>query len=206
MRLAVCFYGETRDYDKCIPIWTNFITKHNPHIYFHTWERGPSENIFHRGLIAGSIEERLNFEALKDGVDEYSSSARNVLPQTFSILRSISLMSRQYDFVIRTRFDLRLDELDLIDFSTMDPSKFYVCDNHWHGSSAIFDDNIMISSQDNIRCHNGGLFQYACESIKEHRVIPSGEQLIYHYFEKNDLMKDLIRTPALNFTLARNIS
>lgn len=208
MRIALCLYGETRDYYNALPSWEKFITKYQPDLFWHTWDSLPIYGIFSYNLKAGHVEVSKKFDTY--GVTEWGSSARNVLSQVYSIDRSIQLMSeyseeRPYDFVVRARFDLVLLNPEAITFEYLDPSKFYICDNHWRGSNDIFDDNLMIGNQSNMIEHNGYLRINAYHYIHTHKLIPSGEQLISDRFKSFDLMENLVRTDMLNFTLARNL-
>jgi len=202
MKLALCLYGQTRDYDKALPSWEKFIHKYQPDLYWHTWDSVPILGLFNYNLKEGIIKKYIkeDFDWITTGVTEYSSTARNVCPQIRSMNRSISLIKydNDYDFIIRSRFDLVLHEPEAITFEYLDPSKYYVANNHWRDNPDIFDDNIMIGGSGMRKIgYEWKLYEY----IQRNKVIPSGEQFISHLFKT----KDVVRTDLLNFTLARNI-
>ncbi len=139
-----------------------------------------------------------------------SSSAKNVLPQTYSIMQSDKLrtdyeqlMGFKYDWVVRSRFDLSLHSPTTIPFDTMENTNVYVCANHWPGIFGLYDDNIMIGSSFDMEMISSKLFNYAIVQIQNHKVIPSGEQLLYAYMERRHAF--IKKIDSLNFTLGRNL-
>jgi hypothetical protein len=207
MKIALCLHGQLRDYDKSLDSWTAFIKKYKPDLYWHTWDDVPKYGIFQYNLIKGVTEKSTKYDY--SGVTEWASTARNVGPQFESIHNVLSMIGQShrgpYDFIVRARWDLVLHNPTTIDFELLNPNRYFVAGNHWAGNPDMIDDNIMIGSSPNIYCHNRIAWWLRSYWLSDRKLIPSGEQLISSYFKQNDLMKDVVKTEALNFTLARNL-
>jgi hypothetical protein len=208
MKIALCLYGQTRgrDYGKALPSWEKFMHKYQPDLYWHTWDSVPVYGLFQYNLKAGLIESSdLDLSWFSRGVTEYGSSARNVCHQVESINKSLGLRTLDYEWTVRSRFDLVLHNPDVLDFNLMDQRKHYICSNHWRDSNTTFDDNIMIGGRFSHVMQKNSLRAHLIQYIKSKRLIPSGEQLLYDFFETYKSMDTLVKTEALDFTLARNI-
>lgn len=210
MRIALCLYGKQRDLHKCHQSWLHFIEAYNPDIFFHTWRDTVRSLLLRENAKSYLVSQDIDFSHLHPGITEYGSSAVNVLPQTYSIMQSDklrtdyeNLMEFKYDWVVRSRFDIALHTPTAIPFDTLDKANVYVCANHWPGQSEIYDDNIMIGSSDQMQMISGKLFEYTKAQIINHKIIPSGEQVLSSFMERrNNLIKKI---DSLNFTLARNL-
>lgn len=207
MKIALVLYGKQRDLNKCLVPWQQFNKTYNPDIFYHTWVVGI--NLFESKTSMFSRD--IDFSHLHPGITEYGSSAVNVLPQTYSIMQSDKLrtdyenvMGFKYDWVVRSRFDISLHTPTAIPFDTLDPlTHYYVCANHWPGQNDMCDDNIMMSSSENMQMMSSRLFDYAVAQILNHKIIPSGEQLISSYLQRRG--SPVKKIDSLNFTLGRNL-
>lgn len=205
-RIALCLHGQLRpdhNYFYVEKSWHEFIKRYDPDVYWHTWTgQGLPSFIFNNNLKSGLIEAPREYNY--HGVTEWASTARNVGPQFESIGKVLNMVW-DADFIVRSRWDLMLHNPAVINFDLLDPNKYYVCGNHWAGHPDMIDDNIMIGSRDNILYDNSLRAWLDIFWIRGRGLIPSGEQLISSYFKEHDLMKDVIKTELLNFTLARNL-
>lgn len=211
MRIALCLYGKLREHIKCRPAWESFQRAYNPDIFQHMWGDTHMQAVLNEtNTKMLKIDQDIDFSHLHPGIDQYSSSAKNVLPQTYSIMQSDklrtdyeNLMGFKYDWVVRSRFDLSLHAPTSIPFHSMENINVYVCANHWPGDNGMYDDNIMIGSSFDMEMISPKLFNYAIAQIQNHKVIPSGEQLLSAYMERRHAFTKKIE--ELNFTLGRNL-
>jgi hypothetical protein len=211
MRIALCLYGKRRDFDKCKPAWNKFKAAYAPDVFYHGWG---SDDV--SGTLNGTntkaimISQDIDFSHLHLGINQYTSSAVNILPQTYSIMHSDrlrmeyeELMGFKYDWVIRSRFDISLHTPTDIPFHTLDHNHYHVCANHWPGDNGMYDDNLMLGNSEQMTWISSQLFGYAKAQIQGYRVIPSGEQLLSNYIKTRTTT--IHKTSHLNFTLGRNL-
>ena len=211
MRIALVLYGKRRDYEKCRTTWNQFKQAYDPDIFYHGWGSDHVEGTLNGTKTKGiMISQDIDFSHLHQGINQYSSSAVNVLPQMYSILQSDrirvdyeNIMGFKYDWIVRSRFDLSLHFPTTIRFDVLDAKQHYVCANHWPGLNDMYDDNIMMSSSDNMRFISHRMFDYTLIQILNHKVIPSGEQILGSYIKSNSIVVNKIE--SLNFTLGRNL-
>jgi hypothetical protein len=210
-KVALVLYGKKRELEKCQPAWQAFKQAYVPDIFYHSWGDAYVSGVLNSSdTKAVMISQDIDFTHLHPGINQYASSAVNVLPQTYSILHADRLrtiyedvMGFRYDWVIRSRFDLSLHAPDKIPFDLLDPNYYYVCANHWPGTGPVWDDNIMMGSSVNMAKISRELFNYAVGEINFHKVIPSGEQLLSTYIQRQPVA--VFKSDFLNFTLGRNL-
>ena len=148
MKIALCFYGQSRNIDKSYEnIYNNIIKDNNVDIFIHTWKN----NLYDRAIkfydpISYTISTDMNFDYRKKTNDPHI----NVYPQLYSIskVRQLKIDHEleydiKYDIVIKMRMDLVL--YNKIDFINIDSSKINVCSNK-HPHHRWFDDNFSISN------------------------------------------------------------
>ena len=82
MKIAVCLYGKQREFEKCRPSWITFGDTYTPDIFYHSWD-GILWGINTKAIM---ISPDMEFAHLHPGIDQYSSSAKNVLHNTSSTL------------------------------------------------------------------------------------------------------------------------
>ena len=211
MKVALILYGKKRELEKCQPAWQAFKQAYVPDIFYHSWGETYVSGVLNSSdTRAIMISQDIDFSNLHKGINQYASSAVNVLPQTFSIMQADRLRTDyedvngfKYDWVIRSRFDLSLHSPTAIPFHTLDPHYYYVCANHWPGTGPVWDDNIMIGSSANMAKISRELFGYAAAEINLHKIIPSGEQLLSVYLQMHPIA--CFKSDFLNFTLGRNL-
>jgi len=211
MRVALVLYGKKRELEKCQPAWQAFKRAYVPDIFYHTWGESYAAGVLNSSdTKAMMISQDIDFTHLHPGINEYASSAVNVLPQTYSIMQADRLrtdyedtMGFRYDWVVRSRFDLSLHLPAAIPFDTLDRHYHYVCANHWPGTGPVWDDNIMITSSVNMARISRELFWYGVDQINHYKVIPSGEQLLSTWLQRSPAA--VFKSDFLNFTLGRNL-
>ena len=212
MRSAIVWYGQTREFAKCYKKWETLINIHKPDIFVHTWDTQGKSHSYVFDPISMLIEKSMTLDHLKDGVHEYSSSALNVLPQMYSIGRATQLKTDYeklhgftYDWVVRARMDLSLNNPGGIQFAQMSPRKIHVAHNHWTNVDGMYDDNLLIMRGNDFDSFHMNLFPYAIEHIRTVRSIPSGEQLMAKFINERVWRDHIYKNPDLDFTLGRHL-
>lgn len=223
MKVAVCISGQPRHYELGFESLNNAVlSKYDCDIYIHTWwdDKGgnysrsgfansremfesPKASDLPRGIDILYQPEVLTIEPQKNFVikdkDVYKSpfvTPFNLYSQKYSIMRANELIKGEYDWVIRARFDLDLDLMDL-DFSKYDKNHIYV--NSTIGfqpktdSNYGVDDCFAIGAQDIMNtyseCYNHLDYYFyeqkqkiACEHITYHHLAENNIDIHYDYF------------------------
>ena len=119
MRIALCFSGQPRSFRKGYEYYArNLLDKHDVDVFIHTWECDDSEDVIKwYKPVAHRIEQQL--PASIDSKYTHTPNAEKWPPRfTVSALYSTfqscllkinrEVLTRQYDWVIKTRFDFAL--------------------------------------------------------------------------------------------------
>lgn len=121
MRIAVCISGEPRSYEICHQSLKNTLKNTNVDYYISTWENcynNHNKLIDLYNPVKISYEPRQNFTMYHDkiiqtyGINRFSFLG--MFDMCYLIKKSIFLINnnKEYDWVIRTRFDLRFSDVD----------------------------------------------------------------------------------------------
>lgn len=134
MRIAICISGQARNfrlsYDS---LKTYFLDKYNCDIYLHTWKSANFESTdFGFGNNKYSltdndynaliqlykpknyiIEKPILFDASGYECPIWRQPLNNTLSMFYSIYKSIQLIEEEYDYIVRTRFDIDYSKLNL---------------------------------------------------------------------------------------------
>lgn len=212
MRVALVWYGQVREFTRCRKSWETFLNIHKPDIFIHTWQYDLNIHVGHYNIKSLLVEESTDLDHLKDGVTEYSSSAINVLPQMYSIKKASELKTEyerlhgfQYDWVMRSRIDIALNNPGGVQFAQMSPRRVHITHNHWTNIEGMYDDNLMVTNGDDYDYITPHLFEYTIRHIKEVRSIPSGEQLLSRFINERIWRDKIYKNPDLDFTLGRHL-
>ena len=127
MRIAICISGQSRNFKQSyVSLKKYFLDKHDCDIYFHSWKTPSFESTNFGG---GNHQYQLNEEDYNELVELYQPKnyileqpivfdasgyqcpiwrqpLNNTLSMFYSIYKSFQLIEGEYDYVVRTRFDL----------------------------------------------------------------------------------------------------
>jgi hypothetical protein len=127
MRIAICISGQPRNFKQSyVSLKKYFLDKHDCDIYFHSWKTPSFESTNFGG---GNHQYQLNEEDYNELVELYQPKnyileqpivfdasgyqcpiwrqpLNNTLSMFYSIYKSFQLIEGEYDYVVRTRFDL----------------------------------------------------------------------------------------------------
>lgn len=134
MKIAICISGQARNFKQSYDsLKTYFLDKHDCDIYFHTWETPNFESTnFGFGNNQYSltdndyndliqlykpkdyiIEKPIVFDASGIKCPIWRQPLNNSLSMFYSIYKSTQLIEGEYDYVIRTRFDIDYSKFNL---------------------------------------------------------------------------------------------
>lgn len=108
----------------------------------------------------------------------------------------------KYDLVVRTRHDIAL--YHKVDFTRLDPGLLNVADCHWPGRE-IFDDNLLITGQDNYFKIYSKIYDWYEQRNTEHQFYDVPEQKLYNYLASLGMIEQVRRNSNLDFILTRGL-
>lgn len=134
MKIAICISGQPRNFKQSyISLKKYFLDKYNCDVYFHTWKTPTFESTNFGG---GNHQYSLTEQDYRDLIDLYQPKnyileqpivfdasgykcpiwrqpLNNTLSMFYSIYESFQLIEGEYDYVIRTRFDIDYSKFSL---------------------------------------------------------------------------------------------
>jgi hypothetical protein len=134
MKIAICISGQPRNFKQSYKsLKTYFLDKYDCDIYFHTWKTPNFESTNFGGgnyqyqlnesdyneLIElyqpkhFILEQPITFDASNYQCPIWRQPLNNTLSMFYSIYKSFQLIEGNYDYVIRTRFDIDYSKFNL---------------------------------------------------------------------------------------------
>ena len=134
MKIAVCISGQPRNFKQSyISLKTHLLDKYNCNVYFHTWKDNNFEstnfgfgnnnylltNDDYKDLIElyqpkkYILEQPIIFDASGYKCPIWRQPLNNTLSMFYSLYKSFQLIEHNYDYVIRTRFDIDYSKFNL---------------------------------------------------------------------------------------------
>jgi hypothetical protein len=134
MKIAICISGQPRNFKQSyISLKEYFLDRYNCDIYFHTWK---ANNFESTNFGFGNTQYLLTEEKYNDLIQLYNPKKyileqpiifdasdykcpiwrqplNNTLSMFYSIYKSIQLIEEEYDYIVRTRFDIDYSKLNL---------------------------------------------------------------------------------------------
>jgi hypothetical protein len=218
MKIAFLLYGQPRYYKNVLQQWKDLFNEFDSDIFYHTWYGLERNSVITNinEIIEDLNPKEIHISQQHKLIDLIPSDAKfenqsyHGLQQAYSISHSAKILrdykwffDQNYDFIVRCRLDIKFHNLDnLITFlkSDFDKKNFYVAANHWPDNQ-VFDDNIIISSPENILSISEQYFLYTIDFINKTKIIPGGENNLHRFFDHKNLRQYLIRENSLNFDL-----
>jgi hypothetical protein len=134
MKIAICISGQARNFKQSYnSLKTHLLDKYDCDVYFHTWKTPHFESTnFGFGNTQYTltdndyndliqlynpkkyiIEKPIVFDASEYKCPIWRQPLNNTLSMFYSIYKSIQLIDEEYDYVIRTRFDIDYSKFNL---------------------------------------------------------------------------------------------
>lgn len=134
MRIAICISGQPRNFKQSYTsLKEYFLNKYDCDVYFHTWKINNFEstnfgfgnnqysltNNDYNDLIQlynpkkYILEQPITFDASGYKCPIWRQPLNNTLSMFYSIYKSIQLVEEEYDYVVRTRFDIDYSKFNL---------------------------------------------------------------------------------------------
>jgi len=226
MKVALMLTGLARKvqegYDD---FWKYIIDNNDVDLYLHAWESKPDEvtnnedsNIVHQvypNATYVNIEKPFKFTKYREGIKTPRDDKSRPLVDfdVFSNFRSfpmyyswqstyenIKSSNVNYDCIIRSRYDIGGDNLNVSEF---DLNKIYTSNHHWKNSH-VHDDNFYISNQSNSDKVFTNIFENIVEFNRDRGVMDSAEENFTKYLERIGLINISEKSDKINFQLLRD--
>ena len=207
--------------------WKHIIENYNVDLYLHTWYSKPNEitnnedsdNVLRvyskHGPTYLYIQNPFPFTEYREGIDNPRNDKSRPLedfdvygnfrcfPMFYtweSTYKQIINSNKQYDCVIRSRYDIQGPLLDLNKF---DLNKVNTSGFAWRGHD-IFDDNLCITNQQNSDKIFSNIFSDIIQHHKKLGYINNAERNFTDYLKRQDLDKITVKSDDINFSLLRD--
>ena len=205
--------------------WKHIIDNNDVDLYLHAWESKPDEvtnnedsDIVHQvypNATYVNIEKPFKFTKYREGIKTPRDDKSRPLVDfdVFSNFRSfpmyyswqstyenIKSSNVNYDCIIRSRYDIGGDNLNVSEF---DLNKIYTSNHHWKNSH-VHDDNFYISNQSNSDKVFTNIFENIVEFNRDRGVMDSAEENFTKYLERIGLINISEKSDKINFQLLRD--
>lgn len=129
MKIALCFSGEARSFEKGYEYYRKLLEQHDVDIYIHTWEFPEREKLIElykpHGFLIEQKPEAGDYNKKYPRTPEPENRPPwNAYCMFYSMMMCNVLVKGQYDWVIKTRTDYALN-VD-IPFEELDNTKLYI--------------------------------------------------------------------------------
>lgn len=161
MKIALCFAGLPRFYDKAYEYYKrNLLDHYDVDVFFHTWEGTDYVDVIqlykpNNIKVSNPLPKDIINKTYTRCADAVNFPAINTVSSFFSIYQSCFLKTEheirngfRYDWVIKTRFDYALNLK--FEFESMDNSKLYVPHCRMTREHDFCNDQFAVSSSDNM--------------------------------------------------------
>jgi len=226
MKVALMLTGLARKVQEGYnDFWKYIIDNNDVDLYLHAWESKPDEvtnnedsNIVHQvypNATYVNIEKPFKFTKYREGIKTPRDDKSRPLVDfdVFSNFRSfpmyyswqstyenIKSSNVNYDCIIRSRYDIGGDNLNVSEF---DLNKIYTSNHHWKNSH-VHDDNFYISNQSNSDKVFTNIFENIVEFNRDRGVMDSAEENFTKYLERIGLINISEKSDKINFQLLRD--
>lgn len=226
MKVALMLTGLARKVQEGYnDFWKYIIDNNDVDLYLHAWESKPDEvtnnedsNIVHQvypNATYVNIEKPFKFTKYREGIKTPRDDKSRPLVDfdVFSNFRSfpmyyswqstyenIKSSNVDYDCIIRSRYDIGGDNLNVSEF---DLNKIYTSNHHWKNSH-VHDDNFYISNQSNSDKVFTNIFENIVEFNRDKGVMDSAEENFTKYLERIGLINISEKSDKINFQLLRD--
>jgi len=226
MKVALMLTGLARKVQEGYnDFWKYIIDNNDVDLYLHAWESKPDEvtnnedsNIVHQvypNATYVNIEKPFKFTKYREGIKTPRDDKSRPLVDfdVFSNFRSfpmyyswqstyenIKSSNIDYDCIIRSRYDIGGDNLNISEF---DLNKIYTSNHHWKNSH-VHDDNFYISNQSNSDKVFTNIFENIVEFNRDKGVMDSAEENFTKYLERIELINISEKSDKINFQLLRD--
>jgi hypothetical protein len=228
MRIALMLTGLARKvqegYDR---YWKQMIENHDVDLYLHAWYSKPDEitNNEDSDIVTEVyskhspnflyIQVPFPFTEYREGIDNPNNDKSRPLddfdvygnfrsfPMFYSwesTYKQIINSENDYDCIIRSRYDIAGDNLDM---SKLDLSKINTSGHAWRGRE-ILDDNLLITNQKNADKIFSNIFTDIVNHHKKLGYIHNAEGNFTEYLKRNNLYELSVKTHEINFSVLRD--
>jgi hypothetical protein len=204
MKIALIFSGIPRYLHKSsLNIKRTLIQNHDVDIFSYVWKTSEFEylNYVYNHTVLQTIDFKI--------VEKLPASRHNIFSHWFgkqfachSFREFVQATKRSYDFIVRTRHDICF--YNNIHFEKLNPELLNVSLKHWNGHpTPIFDDNLMITSQQNYFNFYGDIFDWYSGQTTNNFEDISEEKLTEFAFNKN-VFPSINKSSIIDFELTKH--
>ncbi len=215
MKVALLLSGLPRKvqegYDK---YWRHIINNYDTDVYLHYWNDEEFEKVLDvYKPIKYICEEPFKFTDYKSGIISPNDDKSRPLPQydvdgnfrgfpmIYSWQQVWSLVSGNYDLIIRSRYDLGW-HIPIV-LNNINPTKINVTNYHWINNH-ILDDNLLITNQSLMKMILKECFNEFIDHSKKIGTIDFAEKNFTNMLIRKDLYKYVHKSSDIPFELLRD--
>lgn len=226
MKVALMLTGLARKVQEGYDgFWKHIIDNNDVDLYLHAWESKPDTvtnnedsdivNQVYPNPTYVKIEKPFKFTKYREGIKTPKDDKSRPLEDfdVFSNFRSfpmyyswqstyenIKSSNVNYDCIIRSRYDIGGDDLNVSDF---DLNKIHTSNYHWRNSN-VHDDNFYISNQTNSDKVFPTIFENIVEFNRSRGTMDSAEENLTKYLERIELINISEKSDKIKFNLLRD--
>ena len=226
MKVALMLTGLARKVQEGYDgFWKHIIDNNDVDLYLQAWESKPDEvtnnedsNIVQEvypNATYINIENPFKFTKYREGIKTPGDDKSRPLvdfdvygnfrsfPMYYSwqsTYKQIQNSGIDYDCIIRSRYDIGGDNLNVSEF---DLNKIYTSNHHWRNSH-IHDDNFYISNQSNSDKVFPTIFENIVEFNRSKGTMDSAEENLTKYLERIGLINISEKSDKIKFDLLRD--
>jgi hypothetical protein len=205
--------------------WKHIIDNNDVDLYLHAWESKPDDitnnedsddvlKVYNNPSYC-LIEQPFKFTKYREGIKTPGDDKSRPLadfdvygnfrsfPMYYSwqsTYKQIQNSGIDYDCIIRSRYDIGGDNLNVSEF---DLNKIYTSNHHWRNSH-VHDDNFYISNQSNSDKVFPTIFQNIVKFNKSKGTMDSAEENLTKYLERIGLINISEKSDKIKFDLLRD--
>ena len=226
MKVALMLTGLARKVeDGYNQYWKHIIENHDVDLYLHAWESKPDDitnnedsddvlKVYNNPSYC-LIENPFKFTKYREGIKTPGDDKSRPLvdfdvygnfrsfPMYYSwqsTYKQIQNSGIDYDCIIRSRYDIGGDNLNVSEF---DLNKIYTSNHHWRNSH-IHDDNFYISNQSNSNKVFPTIFDNIVEFNRKRGIMDSAEENLTKYLERIGSVDIADKSDKIKFNLLRD--
>jgi hypothetical protein len=215
MKIAILLSGLPRKIkDGFEQYWSPIINNYETDVYLHYWEDEEyNEVLKYYNPKKYICEKPFDFGIFKKNIisinDQFARPDSNYnvagnfysLPMFWGWQQVYNLVEGNYDYVIRSRYDIGWDYP--LDLNHIYPNYINISNQHWANSN-ILDDNLTICNSNLAKNLYTNIFNNFIDLIRENNIIEFAEKNYTNLIKKKNLENFVYKNNNMNFKLLRD--
>jgi hypothetical protein len=194
--------------------WKFIIDRYDVDLYVHAWKDEEWEvvkEVYSNAKVL-DIQEPFSFKEYTENITADDNLSRPTLPYEvagnfrglpmfYSWQRISNQVKGDYDFIIRSRFDLTTNTP--LELEKLEKGKIYVSAHHWGGNQEIHDDNLLVTDQNIFETFFKDCFDELIRELNDSGHMNFQEKMFGKILKRKQLFDKVVKSQYLNFQLLR---